>query len=154
MGPDEPATRGYRFLPHTADKAIEAWGRSLPDLFAAAAEGMFAESADLDSVPREREWAVEVEGETLEDLLHAWLSELLWPAERDGAAFCEFQVEIAREGPWRLRGRARGGPVSPERPHTGAPVKAVTYHGLQVWQAEPAECREGACWRARVVFDV
>jgi len=141
------SSRGFRSLEHTADKMIEAWGATLAELFAAAAQGMFAESANCAQVTPDHEWTVEVEAETREELLHAWLSELLWVSEREEAAICRVEVDRLEEQPWRVRGRAWGGPPPADVPHTGAPVKAVTYHGLRVW-------REGDVWKARVVFDV
>jgi len=141
------AARGFTYLPHTADKAVEVWGQTLRDLFIASAEAMFSVSEDLDSIGREREWTFEVEAGSPEDLLHAWLSELLWISERDEAIPCEFELDELEEHDWRLRARARGGPVPPEEPHTGAPVKAVTYHDLHIW-------REGERWKAHLVFDV
>lgn len=145
--PDTESHSGFRALEHTADKAIEAWGPDLPALFRAAAEGMFAESVNCPEVEPEREWSVQVEAESLEDLLHAWLSELLWVSERDEAAICRVEVDAVEESPYRARGRAWGGSPPEDLPHTGAPVKAVTYHNLRVW-------RDRDLWRARVVFDV
>lgn len=144
----QPDTRGYRALSHTADKKIEAWGRTPEELFAAAAEGMFGEAEDLEAIPRAAEWTIELQSDTREDLLRSWLAELLWLWEREEAVPCEFEVREVAEQPWRLSARVRGGPAPPDRPHTGAPAKAVTYHGLRVWQDE-----EGL-WRAQVVFDV
>jgi len=57
------------------------------------------------------------------------------------------EVDAVEEKPWRARGQAWGGQTPVDSPHTGAPVKAVTYHGLRVW-------RDGERWRARIVFDV
>lgn len=148
--PKARSPRGFRPLDHTADKSIEVWGPTLPDLFAAAAEGMFGGSADPARVPPEQEWSVQVQAASLEDLLHAWLSELLWIAERDEAVLCQFEIadlQQSEQGPCRLRGAARGGPLPTDRSHTGAPVKAVTYHALRIW-------RDGDLWRARLVFDV
>jgi len=139
--------RGFRPLAHTADKSIEAWAETLSELFAAAAEGMFSGSASCAATAADRGWPVEAEADTLEELLHAWLSELLWVAEREGIAICRVEADSLKERPWRVRGRASGGPPPPDMPHTGAPVKAVTYHGLRVWH-------EGGLWRARLVFDV
>lgn len=145
----EPAQpeRGYRALDHTADRAIEAWGPDLCELFRAAAEGMFSESVSCARVEPEHEWRIEVEADSLEGLLHAWLSELIWVSERDEAAVCRVQVDEVRTGPHRALGRAWGGPAPPDLPHTGAPVKAVTYHELRVWQDQ-------GTWHAHAVFDV
>ena len=145
---DETRTRGFRSLSHTADKAIEAWGPTLEELCVAAAEGMFSESEDLASIPAMTEWGIELQADTREDLLRAWLAELLWLWEREEAVPCGFEVREVAQEPWRLSARVRGGPAPAESPHTGAPVKAVTYHDLHVWQDE-----EGV-WRAHVVFDV
>lgn len=143
------AQSGFRALDHRADKAIEAWAPDLKRLFRAAAEGMFSESADPAVISADQEWAIQVQASTVEDLLQAWLSELLWIAERDEAVLCEFELSAVEQmaNSWSARGRARGGPVPPDSPHTGAPVKAVTYHELRVWQ-------DGDLWRAHLVFDV
>ena len=139
--------RGFTELEHTADRAVEAWGATLPELFVAAAEAMFSVSEELSKIERAQEWGVELEAEAPEDLLRAWLAELLWVSERDLAIPCGFEVEELDERRWRLKAKAWGGPAPRETPHTGAPVKAVTYHELRVWQAE-------GVWRAHVVFDV
>jgi SHS2 domain-containing protein len=138
---------GFRPLDHTADRSIEVWGRSLPDLFCAAAEGMFSGSADLALISPRHEWTVEMEADSLPDLLRSWLAELIWLAERDEAHPCAFRVDALEQDPYRLRARAWGGPTPAHVLHTGAPVKAVTYHDLRVWQ-------DGDLWRAHLVFDV
>ncbi len=140
--------RGHRALSHTADRRMEAWGPTLEELFAAAAEGMFGESEELAAIPRASEWHLELQSDTPEDLLRAWLAELLWLWEREEQVPCEFEVREIAPGPWHLSARVRGGPAPADRPHTGAPPKAVTYHGLRVWQDETG------LWRAEVVFDV
>jgi SHS2 domain-containing protein len=145
--PDTDAQGGFRALEHTADRSIEAWGPNLRELFRAAAEGMFSESANCAQIASEQEWSIQVEADSLADLLHTWLSELLWISERDEAAVCRVEVESVQESPCRARGRAWGGAPPKDSPHTGAPVKAVTYHDLCVW-------RDKGMWRARLVFDV
>jgi SHS2 domain-containing protein len=139
--------RGFVELEHTADRAVEAWGATLPELFVAAAEAMFSVSEELSKIERLQEWSLELEAETPEDLLRAWLAELLWVSERDLAIPCAFGVGELDETRWRLRAKAWGGPAPRETPHTGAPVKAVTYHELRVWMKD-------GVWRAHVVFDV
>jgi len=138
-------SRGFWPLEHTADRSMEAWGKTLAELFRAAAEGMFSASVSCAGIPAQQEWVIEVEGDTLEDLLQAWLSELLWVSERDEAAVCRIEVEAVTEDPWRARGRAWGGPMPADRPHTGAPVKAVTY--------QPAGVPYQAGRRPKLVLD-
>jgi len=145
--PKADTERGFRALDHTADRAIEAWGPGLPELFRAAAEGMFSESVSCAAIEPEQEWRIQVEADNLEELLRAWLAELLWVSERDEASVCRVEVDEVQQEPYRARGRAWGGSPPENMRHTGAPVKAVTYHELRVWQ-------DDGLWRAHVVFDV
>lgn len=144
---DVNSERGFRALDHTADRALEAWAPDLGSLFCEAALGMFAESATCAHIEPEQHWSLQVEADSLEELLRAWLSELLWVSERDEAEICTLEIDEIQQQPYRARGRAWGGKPPPDMPHTGAPVKAVTYHDLKVWQ-------DGDTWRATVVFDV
>ena len=148
MGKQRQFTRGFRALEHMADKALEVWGETLEELFTAAAEGMFSESENLDTIPPASEWGIELQADTREDLLRSWLAELLWLWEREEQVPCAFQIHVVAEQPWRLSARVQGGPPPADTPHTGAPIKAVTYHDLHVWQDEQSR------WWAHVVFDV
>jgi len=129
---------GFEELSHTADVSIRAWGGDLDELFAAAAEGMFA----LMGAPRETGVGrkVEVAAGDLETLLVDWLSELLYLSEVNGELYDSFAVRVLPS--WRLEAAIAGGKGSA----SGDKVKAVTYHGLCV---EHADGR----YAATVVFD-
>ena len=134
----------YEPLDHTADTGIVAYGANLPELFENAAFGMFDLMFDLSELHTGREQPVSVEAEGLEELLLRWLEELLFRAESEGLAWLDFSV--AEVGEQSLSGVAKG--VSSEGIElVGPPIKAVTYHDLEV-----AETESG--WRARVIFDV
>jgi SHS2 domain-containing protein len=136
--------RRYRVIAHTADTGIEARGASLAEAFENAAYGMFDLMFDLSGVGAGTECTVEVAGETLDELLVAWLSALLAEAEIRGLVLSRFAVEEIGEG--TLRGMASGVPtVGLEL--RGPPVKAVTFHDLAVKQVPGG-------WQARVIFDV
>ena len=134
----------YEVLAHTADTGILAHGASLAETFENAAFGMFDLVFDLSEVTGVEECRVEVEAETREELLVAWLSVLLAEAEIRGLALARFAVEGPAGG--RLRGTGWGGP-SAGLELRGPPVKAVTYHDLAVDQVPGG-------WQARVIFDV
>ncbi len=137
-------TPRYEVIEHTADAAIIAYGDTPADLFENAAYGMFDIMFDLDAVAGSSSRPVVAAGDSLEDLLVAWLSSLLAEAEIAGLVFCGFTVDRLEEG--GVQGSAHGAPVSGVE-LLGPPVKAVTYHDLAV-----VEVPEG--WWARVVFDV
>lgn len=135
----------FREIEHTADKALEMRGEDLPHLFESAAYGMFDVMVDLDTVAPERDWRVELEAQSLEDLFTTWLKELIYLSDVHEAIPCQFDVKEVAE--WRLRADVRGGRLGPHVVRKGAQVKAVTYHNLAIE-------RDADGWRARVTFDV
>ena len=144
VGGDALRPPRYEVLPHTADTAIIAYGSTLFELFENAAFGMFDTMFDLEEVSTARSRPVVAAGDTVEELLVAWLSELLAEAETHGLAFSYFTVDRLEEG--GVQGSAQGGPTAGLELR-GPPVKAVTYHDLAV-----VEIPDG--WWARLVFDV
>ncbi len=131
----------YTVLDHTADLALRVRGRSLEELFANAALGMFAQMVDVALVPLTVRREIALEADDGEALLVAWLSELLYLREIHGEAYSRFSVHLPSPG--RLEGVAEGGPWS----QFSRPVKAVTYHGLRIERAAGE-------YAARIVFDV
>jgi SHS2 domain-containing protein len=117
----------YEELPHTADVRLRVSGRSLADLFAQAAEGMFALMNWRPGPPGEDV----IEDVTLsapgrETLLVDWLSELLYRSEADAICYTHFSVEPTRGEEMRalVRGLRGGAPIRF--------IKAVTYHDLDI----------------------
>jgi len=131
----------YTVLDHTADLSLRVRGRSLEELFANAALGMFAQMVDVARVPLTVRREIALEADDNEALLVAWLSELLYLREIHGEAYARFFVDLPSAG--RLEGVAEGGPWR----EFSRPVKAVTYHGLRI------EKTAGE-YVASIVFDV
>lgn len=135
----------YRLLEHTADMGIEAKAITLDALFIAAANGLremvfgpkcFAEP--------NKTVGVTLEGGDLEELLVAWLGEILFIMEQD--CFCPAAFHIAQIDHRRLRGSISGARCQ-EGQEPLREVKAVTYHRISVFQQA-----EG--WRAQVYVDL
>jgi len=120
--------------------------RSLEGCFARAAAGMFGcFTAPAGSKAAMSSVAVDVRANGYEELMVAWLEELLYESEVKGLALHEFTVESASKS--RVRGFARGPEFGAGAQAVGSGVKAVTRHGLEV-------VRVGGYWQARVIFDV
>ena len=137
---------GVRFLEHTADAAIEVRSRSLEGCFARAAAGMFAcFTAPATKTAARQSVEVDVSADGPEELMVAWLEELLYQSEVKGLALHEFAVVQVSSS--RVKGSARGPKFGRGAVAVGSGVKAVTRHGLEVR-------RIGAYWQARVIFDV
>ena len=140
----EAAEQGHVVVEHTADSGIEAWARDLPGLFVEAAAAMFELMYEAKAAGDvEAAIVVEVGADSVEELLVAWLSELLFVSETRDLALSVFEVD--QISPTSLRGRT-GGPTAGRVGATGPPIKAVTYHGLLI--------EHDTTWRARVIFDV
>ncbi|MBU1356238.1 MAG: archease [Candidatus Edwardsbacteria bacterium] len=133
----------YEILEHTADIGIRACGRTLPELYSTAAEGMFAIIYDAWDGKGSESIALEIDGMDAEHLMVRWLSELL-NLSREGWAFDRFEISDVTER--KIMARCHGAKhKQPFKPK--AEIKLVTYHGLKVERFE-----EG--YRAEVIFDV
>ncbi len=138
---------GVRFLDHTADFGLEVEAPSLEACFARAAAGVFSSFVHADALPSDadRVFEIDLEANSLEELMVAWLEELLYRSEVEGLFLYAFQVD-AVEG-MRLRARVSGRPADPQEKPGETPVKGVTRHQLSVR-------RDGNLWHARIIFDV
>ena len=70
--------KSYEVLNHTADIGIVAWGKSLEEVFAHSAQGLFYLIAENPCYNLTFETTVAVDGNDYEDLLVTWLNELLY----------------------------------------------------------------------------
>jgi len=132
----------YEEIDHTADVGIRAYGRTLGELFANAAEGMFSLIAELDTVKPVGEIEIRLTAEDPPTLLLRWLSELLYVHETRHLLFATFDVDAADGS---LRGRARGEAIDKKRHELKLVIKAVTRHQLTV------DAKKGI---AEVIFDI
>lgn len=137
---------GFELRDHTADVLLVARGRDWAELFNHAGQGLMACIGELCS-----DWAdqppqiMELAADDLANLLHDWLTELLFGFEVRRRVFHEawFDYLEATRLSARVRtGRLRGGASRLRRE-----VKAVTYHQLRV---EPSQVG----WQATVLLDI
>jgi SHS2 domain-containing protein len=119
----------YEEIDHTADVGIRAHGRTLDELFANAAEGMFSLIADLTAINPVGEVEVRLEADDFPTLLLRWLSELLYLHEMQRLLFSSFEARVVGTS---LEGRARGEAIDKTRHELKLVIKAVTRHGLKV----------------------
>jgi SHS2 domain-containing protein len=136
---------------HTADLGLRVFGKDLPDLFEAAAAGLFdVIVANREEVrPAETE-AVSLSAETVPDLFLAWLNELIFRSETGHRLFSRFRVRVEENpgGP-RLEAEIAGEAIDRDRHVLDHEVKAATHHGLTV---QPAAT--GGGWQAEVILDI
>jgi SHS2 domain-containing protein len=139
---------GFKILEHTADKGVRAWGKTLEELFENASRGMYR--LVIDPTGKQADVAMPISVEVPEpidrsDLLVKWLRELIYLTDVQKVVFTDFTVQQVTET--TVVGEARGLIVEDNSILDGAPVKAVTYHGLRLEQTP-----EG--WKAEFYVDV
>ena len=135
----------YRSVDHTADLGLQVWGETLPELYANAAEGMCALYFDLPAVePREKR-TIAVQGHDREEVLVAWLGELLYHIEVEHFLPCRFDILSLDET--HLEAEVAGETFDPARHRRRTGIKAATYHNLHI------ERDARGLWTATVIFD-
>lgn len=131
----------------TSDLSFTAWGSTLEELFAAAAEALLAATlADPASVESRVERTISLHEPDLELLLLRFLNELIFQRDARDLLLRVASLRVDAAGA-RLEGRLSGEPIDRRRHALVGEVKAATAHGLRVIR------REGG-FEARVTLDV
>lgn len=141
---------GVTFGEHTADLSLEATGPTLEACLARMGAGMFAVFAPPPG-SADATVNVSVSAGDPEELLVAWLEELIYRSDVDGLVFSAFEVDVhpptGEGGALWLTARLEGRALAPDEELEGPSVKAVTRHDLRVE-------RGGEGWSAQAVLDV
>jgi SHS2 domain-containing protein len=124
----------FRFLEHTADAYVEAYGASLQEAFGNAAAAMTDVMTELKTIEPRNEASFVVEAQDEPALLYSWLEELLLEFELKGKLYSSFDVsciEETSEG-FRLRARAWGENYDSNKHPSKVGIKAATYHQMEI----------------------
>lgn len=135
----------YTVFEHTADVGIEVTAGSREDLFEHAAlamtDLMFEDVPDGTSESR----LVMVVGDKPDELLIAWLNELLYIYCVERLVFTAFSEVKLTESMFMVR--AHGERIDPVKHVMEMEIKAATYHGFSIEA-------DGDGVKARIIFDV
>ncbi|MDJ0961724.1 MAG: archease [Acidimicrobiia bacterium] len=135
--------RPYERLPGDPP-TVRVYGATLEEMFEEAAYAVFDQGHRLDEIPGTYSRPVIAAGDTMAELLVAWIDELLAMSRVEGIVPSYFVVDRLEEG--GVQGSAAGLPVG-EAPRRGA---AVT--GLRPPPPLPVEIPDG--WWADLILDV
>jgi len=135
----------YEQIDHTADFGLQFSGNTKEELFLSAAAGLFDSITDIDNVRCAERFDIEAEALDLEDLMIAWLRELLYYHHVKGYLFKEFSITEMTDT--QIKGAACGERFDENRHSIKREIKAATYHDLSVREMEKG-------WKAIVIFDV
>jgi SHS2 domain-containing protein len=135
----------YEQFSHTADIGVRVYGRTLKDLFDNAAFAMFDIIADLEGLKGDVEQDIELTAPDHEELLIAWLDELLYKFYTKGVIFYRF--DIAELSSDTLKAKAFGRALSDNRNRLKTEIKAATYYNLKIRKLDDY-------YQVDIVFDV
>jgi SHS2 domain-containing protein len=135
----------FEIFEHTADQGIRACGNSLSEVFINAARAFASLSTDPEKVIPQEEFRVEISRDEIDELLVAWLNELIFIQETEGVFLIKFEIDTLE--PPLLRARVWGEKINREKHTLKSCVKAATYHGLKLEHI-------GDTWQGQVIFDV
>ena len=111
-----------------ADFEFEARADSLEELFAVCGQATFEAMTDISKVELRESVRFDVSADTLEDLMFAYLAELIYLKDIKNFFFVDFVIEI--KGTYNLKCKATGELINQQKHDLRTDVKAVTYHKL------------------------
>ncbi len=118
----------YEFLEHTADAKFRAYGKSLEEAFANAAEAMFSIMANPKEVEAKIRKKIEAEGDDRKSLLYDFLEKLIVMLDE---GFILNKIADIKINGNKLKAEAVGDKIS-ERYDVHGEVKAVTYNDMEI----------------------
>mgnify|MGYP001059010205 CR=1 FL=1 len=126
--------KGFRFLEHTADAYVEAYGSSLEEAFENAALASTEVMTELEKVEARNEEKFVVEASDEQALLYSWLEEVLLEFELKDKLYSRFEVSSIEEvgGGFRLRARGWGEKFDSGKHPSKVGIKSVTYHRMEI----------------------
>ncbi len=126
----EPKILTYEYFEHQADVGIRGRGKTLAEAFEQAALAMFEIMVETKDLQLTEPQLVEIEGSDLNDLLIAWLSELLFLKDVEGKMFSRFEIKSISEN--KIIAQIYGEAIDPSRHKLKLEVKAATYTQLKI----------------------
>ena len=133
----------------TADVAFAAWGETIEEMFASAADAtMNVMVSNLDAIEHRERRELEASSDAVDMLLFSLLQEIIYfkDAERLLLRVDDVRISYA-DGLYRLNATGSGEEIDPDKHHLIVDVKAVTLHRFSVEQTHRG-------WEALVILDI
>jgi SHS2 domain-containing protein len=141
----ESKTLSYEYFEHQADIGIRGKWTTLAEACEQAALARFEIMVETKELQINKPQLVEVEGNDLNELLIAWLSELLFLKDVEGKMFSRFEIESIDKN--KLVAKIYGESIDLSRHKLKLEVKAATYTQLFIERKEEN-------WIAQCLVDV
>jgi SHS2 domain-containing protein len=140
-----PNMKRYEQFPHTADIGVHVYGATVKELFQNAAFSMFDIIADLEGLKESISKDILLSAPNPDELLVAWLDELLYNFYTKSIIFSRFDIEELSDT--SIKAKVYGRSVGDNKNRLKTEIKAVTYSGLAI-----KKTKEG--FQVDIIFDV
>jgi SHS2 domain-containing protein len=135
----------FETFEHTADLGLRIRAENLNSLFAEAGRALYSVIVENPQEIRAvEEIPFTIKGNEAEELLHDWLTELLFTFHVHRRVLAKFDVNIQSSG---LTAIVQGEKIDPVRHEINLEIKAITWHGLKIVQTPDG-------WMAEVIVDI
>jgi len=141
----------FKIIEHIADVGVEVYGKDLNELFENSAHAMLSIMFSEPVLRSGESIQIEIEEPSLEQLLHSWLSELLYRFSVDEITFSHFTVDVNNTN-FTLKARVFFEKFDEKKYFRQTEIKAVTYYQLKIDECRDAE--GNLFYKARIIFDV
>ena len=135
----------FEILEHPSDLGIEAYGKSIEEIYRNAALGLMSVIAGTSKIEPREERLISISAIDRENMLVRWLTEVLYLY--DAEKFLTSGVEFLIVNETLLKAKIFGEQYVESKHDLKLDIKAITYHQLKI------EERDGE-WKARVFVDI
>lgn len=135
----------FEIIDISGDAGIRAYGETMEELFANAAMGMYSLITGIEDIREKRGITIDVESQTMDGLLVAWLNELIFRFDTYGFIGKKISIETLQDN--RLRAGVSGEDFDPGRHEKRLLIKAATYHQLSIRKKD-------GLWVTNIIFDI
>ena len=130
------SNKGYKFLDHTADEYVLAYGVNLEEAFENAALAMFDVMTDIETIDPKESDSIEIKAQDEKHLLYTWLENLLIMFDIDRKLFSKFKInKIKRiDNTFLLTATIWGETYNKKKHPSRTNVKSITYHRMTIFK--------------------
>ena len=139
----------FEEIEHTADIALQVWGKDLPDLFLNSAAGMYSLVNINEEFKGPLDWKFNASDNNIENLLVIFLNELNYCISIKRKLVClPIEIQILENSEiYKLSCKAKSQNIPQDIFEELVEIKAVTYHDLNIKN-------EDDFLTAKIVFDI
>ncbi len=135
----------FEVLDLSGDIGIKAYGKTVSEAYANAGIGMYSLITDISGVDERDSAELELNGDSPEGMLVAYLNELIFRFDTHG--FIGRRVEVPYLSGNTIRVMVHGEKFDPDRHERRLLIKAATYHNIKIERVDRV-------WEVEVVFDI